>query len=742
MTRDGRGGPTTEVSRRRPCRSDAPATTRAAAAVAGGLLALVLLATSCSTGQARSSGTGDTVPGLTIEAVSTRADAVTGGDVLIGVDGVPSGTDPVLSVDGVERAGALAPVEGDGWTGLVGALPEGEATIEVTAGDRSGQLEVANHPVNGPVFSGPHQAPFACTTEANGLGPPQDADCSAPTQVRYEYVDTAGAVRPLADLTTIPDDVASAEVGGTTVPLVLRTESGVINRAVYWITVLDPTPMSDAWEGESDGWNGDLVYRFGGGCGTSFSQGRAAVGRDDARPTVDLDLLTRGYAVATSTLNTFQVACNDVLSAETALMVKEHFSEQYGPPRHTIGDGASGGSIQQFLIAQNYPGILDAVSVAAPFPDAMSIAPGVTDCGLLGNFYAGPDGAGWTPEQQVAVNGHASAGTCGTWRGSFLETLDPTRGCDLPPEQVYDPVTNPTGARCTLQDSNVNQIGRDPATGFARRPIDNVGVQYGLSALQDGVISVDQFLTLNERIGGFDIDGNIVPERERASEADLRHLYETGRIAQGGGDLGRIPMIAVTAYSDPTGDIHDRWRIFSLRERLADDDGTASPALSIWSTPGGSLGAALQGGATETRNQAIDALAAWLANLDQQGGGAEDDATRAMTLESTRPASAVDRCVLPDGTEITGPDVYRGDNDCTAAYPLAGDPRRAAGGGLDGLTGKCRLEAVDLDSYGVPFGADQAGRLRAVFPDGVCDWSRPGVGQAPVRDTWLRYDGK
>jgi hypothetical protein len=32
----------------------------------------------------------------------------------------------------------------------------------------------------------------------------------------------------------------------------------------------------------------------------------------------------------------------------------------------------------------------------------------------------------------------------------------------------------------------------DPATGFARRPVDNIGVQYGLAALNVGVIDATQ----------------------------------------------------------------------------------------------------------------------------------------------------------------------------------------------------------------------------------------------------------
>jgi hypothetical protein len=34
-------------------------------------------------------------------------------------------------------------------------------------------------------------------------------------------------------------------------------------------------------------------------------------------------------------------------------------------------------------------------------------------------------------------------------------------------------------------------------------------------------------------------------------------------------------------------------------------------------------------------------------------------------------------------------------------------------------------------------GADLA-RLQTIFPGGVCDWSKPGAGQEPLRGTYLR----
>lgn len=46
---------------------------------------------------------------------------------------------------------------------------------------------------------------------------------------------------------------------------------------------------------------------------------------------------------------------------------------------------------------------------------------------------------------------------------------------------------------------------------------------------------------------------------------------------------------------------------------------------------------------------------------------------------------------------------------------------------------------MDRTVYPVDFTDEEWGRLQAVFPDGVCDWSQPGVGQVPLEGTWLRF---
>jgi hypothetical protein len=45
-----------------------------------------------------------------------------------------------------------------------------------------------------------------------------------------------------------------------------------------------------------------------------------------------------------------------------------------------------------------------------------------------------------------------------------------------PQSGICNAQTNPTGVRCDLYDNQANLLGRDPKTGFARRPLDSVGL--------------------------------------------------------------------------------------------------------------------------------------------------------------------------------------------------------------------------------------------------------------------------
>ena len=60
-------------------------------------------------------------------------------------------------------------------------------------------------------------------------------------------------------------------------------------------------------------------------------------------------------------------------------------------------------------------------------------------------------------------------------------------------------------------------------------------------------------------------------------------------------------------------------------------------------------------------------------------------------------------------------------------------PRQVAGGPLAENILKCQLKPLNPADYApMIFTSAQRARLQAAFPDGVCDWSRPGVGQQPA----------
>ncbi len=680
--------------------------------------------------------------GLRFVALSPRAEMVSGGDALLRVDGAGDDLEVRLGESGITAD--FEPTGDGSFVGLVEGLTDGDNTVVATSGGDEAEIVLTNHPITGPVFSGEQQEPFACTTEEQGLGPATDDDCSAETQVFWTYVAGDREVRSLDDPAVIPDDAVTIEVDGEVVPFVIRNEIGTINRAVYWIHTLDPAPDPSA-ETPSPTWNGRLVYSFGGGCGTSYSQCEPLAEGVDAGlgGPVQLDLLERGYASATATLNTFQVACNDVLSAETLLMVKEHFIETYGLPELTIGEGASGGSIQQYLIAQNYPGLLDGIAAMLPFPDAISIAPGVSDCGLLANFYESETASDWTDEQRTAVNGHAVSSTCGFWNETFGVGIEADAGCSIyeASGEVYDPDENPDGVRCTLQDSNINVYGADPDTGFGRRPLDNVGVQYGLAALNDGVITVDQFLDLNEEIGGHDIDGEFIADRTEVDEETIANAYASGRVTLAEGDLRSIPVITLDLYSDFTGDIHDRFRAFQLVERLRNEDGERAPNFMVWTRElEGDAGPdalidAIRGSVGDVRVEMVETVDAWATALQTD----ESDAPIEAKLEATRPDAAVDNCLSAEGERISGLEIYDEPGRCRDDFPLAGDSRIVAGADLASTVLKCELQPVDPDAYEVELTDDQLDRLESIFPEGVCDYSQPGVGRADLEGTWLEY---
>jgi hypothetical protein len=275
---------------------------------------------------------------------------------------------------------------------------------------------------------------------------------------------------------------------------------------------------------------------------------------------------------------------------------------------------------------------------------------------------------------------------------------------------------NPDGVRCTLQDSNVATFGVDESTGFARRVLSSEGVQYGLRAFEEGVISAEEFVALNEDIGGWDIDGNRIPERTVIPDDVAALGYQQGAVT-GEGPLQDLPIILRSPYTDPFGDIHTRYHAFSIRERLQ-EDGQDDPNLALWTSAagGGDLVGALTGDVGG--DDPIALLDEWLTTGE-------------------RPVALTNRCTLADGRVLTGGwELYDEPGPCRAEFPVLGDPRVAAGGPTTGDVVACTLAPLEEVDADLDLSPDQLDRLAEVFPTGVCDWTQPGRGQQPPTTTW------
>jgi len=380
--------------------------------------------------------------------------------------------------------------------------------------------------------------------------------------------------------------------------------------------------------------------------------------------------------------------------------------------------------------------------------------------------------------KKAAINGHADQTGCHAWvdlfanlrqPGNYLPTsiasdvtgqtqqgTTPGNNCLLPASMIYDAQTNPTGVRCTGADHAASVFGtttitikdtdnKDTSITYARTTVDNVGVQYGLQALLSGAITGDEFVALNEKIGGVDFDDHFIASltgtnafaRTQADPDALATAYRAG-IVSDGAHLARLPIIDLRGWDDMRKDlpfpppfnrsfgIHHEWRSFALRARLdAASGGHANHVMwrfepNLIATPDLTLQSFLM--------------------IDQWVGGMQAD-TSTMTvadkMAAHRPTGAVDFCTLLVNT-AGGPTVARL-NDmglCETKDPVLkphSSPRQVAGGPLAENVLKCQLRPIHRTDYSpIELTDDQFNRLKAVFPDGVCDFSKPGVAQQPA----------
>ena len=697
--------------------------------VFGALTALIL-----SSGAIASTGSAGGIGEITV--LSNRADLVSGGDALVSVDLRANPRAVRVDLNGVEITSAFSRRPNGRFEGLVTNLVEGTNILRVRPGNGVGRsIEIHNHPIGGPVFSGAQVQPWLCRTQLQtnpSLAAATDAKCNAPTVVEFFYRNLSDQFVPY-DRSSPPAPGSMQQTTtdeGKTVPFIVERLTGTANRGIYQFALLvDPAKPVSPWTEQP--WNHKYVNTFGGACSVNYQQ-----------PTVsnvlsgqNASLIGRGFAVGTSSLNTYGNQCNDIISAEALMMTKEILTERHGQIRYAIGTGASAGTMQQHLIVEAYPGLLDGITTSLLYEDHWYQVVSSFDCILLWRYFGLPNGLlglpnnpnplFLTPSERQKVWGSNPAGPdnmCGTKINFTVVELiaDSAFGCSGPAEPPlwrWNAVTNPNGTRCTIQDYQKALFGVGP-DGKAPSPLDNVGVQYGLNALRAGTLTTEQFVDVNARIGGLNIDGIWQPQRTEGNIGALETVYRSGRIVSGRGTAS-VAEIEVRFNITDTG-FHPPFHSFTYRARLDRTNGNHDTHV-IWVPNGG-----------QSPDQILT-VDKWLA-------GVEADTSAdplSVKLARHKPAEAVDACFRAGGVvqDVMCTDPATG----VPGWQYYGNPRLVAGWPFTLDHFKCQLKPLDRADYiPIAFTDAQWAQLNHAFPTGVCDYSKPPVGQQPSVP-WLTF---
>ncbi len=643
-----------------------------------------------------------------------------------------------------------------------------------------------------PLFAGPNRHPFLCgqnrvtgqqalIDNQDGYGVPvfekkgnelsnkvigYSLNCSHPSTASlfYNRVDT----NKFFPLEEAANDIETITLNGKEIDFIVRVETGTINRHHYIMTALSDKNENLA-RPEGKYWNKRLIYQFRGGVGIGKRQGKISLGDVLGRR---FEEVKKGYAVVYSTANQTSNHYNMWLAEDTALRVKRQFVGVYGEPDYTVGIGGSGGAIQQYLIAQNNPELLDAAIPLYSYPDMVTQTVHVMDCEPLEFFFDVTDAENqrwqnWENRTLIeGMNAIADASNRFSQVAGFAQLLkgqvpniqrgasECIRGWRGLTPLVHNPqfvhFINSFAADIGQQVhwthwDDLKQFYGVNQQGFANSTWDNVGVQYGLQALVENKITVEEFLDLNTQVGGWKPASQMLPEklwllggelfpidlsfwshhnmthngqrgetaaiRTRGSLEAMEGAYRSGHVFVGYVD---IPIVDARHYLENDLDMHHTTASFATRLRLLKGQGYADNQL-IW----------MSDKAFDPSQKAFEVVDQWMKNLQK-------DPNRDVL--ASKPKNAVDQCFDEKGTVIAaGRDVWDGDwnqrprGACTNHYPRYKTSREVAGDGIAGDVFKCHLQTVEQAIKSGVYGdldlSAYKNQLENIFPDGVCDYA-------------------
>ncbi|PYT09171.1 MAG: hypothetical protein DMF60_03120 [Acidobacteria bacterium] len=187
---------------------------------------------------------------------------------------------------------------------------------------------------------------------------------------------------------------------------------------------------------------------------------------------------------------------------------------------------------------------------------------------------------------------------------------------------------------------------------------------------------------------------------------------------------------------------HDRHRDLTIRARLQKAYGRSDNQV-IWVGPPRQSNQNNQGNQTSQSNQtggaditalSVDTMNKWLDNI-----AADPSPLSTEKVVRNKAAEAVDAYWDVSGKKFVETATFDGTGGFNKMYPVHSEPRLVAGAPLTNDVLKCQLKPIIYADYRVTFNGAQKLRLAAIFPSGVCDFSKPGVEQVPLKGTYRRY---
>ncbi|MAZ87866.1 MAG: hypothetical protein CL693_09485 [Cellvibrionaceae bacterium] len=602
-------------------------------------------------------------------------------------------------------------------------------------------------------------------------------DCLHKTSAQYFYLNTEDEkFYPLEKLSETDHRIKKITVAGREIEFVVRLENGTINRHFYAIAVLRGESEELA-SPEGDFWNKRLIYQFRGGVGIGKRQGNLKPGDILKRRKTQLE---EGYAVVYSSANQTSNHYNMWLAEDTALRVKAQFIALYGKPLYTVGIGGSGGAIQQYLLAQNNSELLDGLIPLYSYPDMVSQTIYVLDCEPLEYFFdvADQKNSRWDSwHERVQVEGLSSSEEASNvfavlskaasfLSGNFSNLTAGVKGaseCVQSWRGLTPLINNPhyvhfsnhfsesvsSKVQWTHWDDLSQFYGRDE-NGYAQSAWDNEGVQYGLEALREKRLPLDEFIRLNRNVGGWVeqgemkrekfwfLEGEIFPvelslwshqnlnhtdsaefpaPRSRANLDAIAGIYRSGHVFLGYLDK---PILDVRHYLDDRLDMHHSSASFMTRARMLKAQGNADNHI-VW----------MSHADFDPINHAFAVMDQWLTRIR---------INPTAGVVANRPKFAADACFDASGNVIArGTGVWDGEwnnrsqGACMSIFPNHKTSPEIAGGGVGGDVFKCQrqsvTEAISRGIYGDIDVWPHLEQLENTFPSGVCDYRLGDAGR-------------